>query len=378
MLQVTADDARVPEPHGTCKYRGLISGRCQEEPRNPGLDEHTLNRVQPLDCLDTHGPLASRRGQHDDDLQEGTCHGLRSRHRGGGCPRAGSPVPRTDCHQPLQGLDLPQRITTFDWRIARTQIDTNLTANYVFAARLLPQLLARGTGRFAVVSSLGSFAGCPYEHAYNASKAGARMMIDGLRAELLETAVRITGIYPGFVATDMIAGNAFDSSVAISAEEAGRLHVRTPGPFRSSMDQAATTHPLPDSPRVSHQWPRMVRGGCTNPALINTLEMVARDGVEPSTRGYFRAYLRRSGIEDCCNLPPGCHRYCVEGLGSWFGGPGNLWHQGNARNLCVPGRLQHPRCCRRIRNLELAGRAGLAAGACSRCSNAASSSNGSI
>jgi len=123
------------------------------------------------------------------------------------------------------GLDVPRRIGAFDWRIARSQIDTNLTANYVFAARLLPQMLARGAGRFAVVSSLGSFAGCPYEHAYNASKAGARMMIDGLRAELLETPVGITGIYPGFVATDMVAGNAFDSSAAISVEEAGRLIV---------------------------------------------------------------------------------------------------------------------------------------------------------
>jgi short-subunit dehydrogenase len=123
------------------------------------------------------------------------------------------------------GLDVPQRIASFDWRIAKSQIDTNLTANYVFAARLLPQLLARGVGRFAVISSLGSFAGCPYEHAYNASKAGARMMVDGLRAELLETPVGITGIYPGFVATDMIAGNAFDSSEAVSVEEAGRLIV---------------------------------------------------------------------------------------------------------------------------------------------------------
>ncbi|TXS94048.1 SDR family NAD(P)-dependent oxidoreductase [Parahaliea maris] len=123
------------------------------------------------------------------------------------------------------GLDTPQRIESFDWRIARTQIDTNLTANYVFAARLLPQMMARGNGRFAVVSSLGAFAGCPFEHAYNASKAGARMMVDGLRAELLENPVGVTGIYPGFVATGMIEGNAFDSSSAISAEEAGKLIV---------------------------------------------------------------------------------------------------------------------------------------------------------
>jgi short-subunit dehydrogenase len=123
------------------------------------------------------------------------------------------------------GLDLPQRIEAFDWRVAKLQIDTNLTANYVLAARLVPYLLNRQQGRFAVVSSLGAFAGCPYEHAYNASKAGARMMLDGLRAELLDTPVGVTGIYPGFVATDMIGGNAFDSSSALSVEEAGRIIV---------------------------------------------------------------------------------------------------------------------------------------------------------
>lgn len=120
------------------------------------------------------------------------------------------------------GLDLPQKIDAFDWRIAKQQIDVNLTANYVFASKLIPLLLQNGSGRLAVVSSLGSYAGCPFEHAYNASKAGVRMMIDGLRAELLETPVGVTGIYPGFVATDMIAGNAFDSSSSVTADVAAQ------------------------------------------------------------------------------------------------------------------------------------------------------------
>ncbi len=123
------------------------------------------------------------------------------------------------------GLDTPQPIESFDWRIAQKQIDTNVTSNYVFAAHMIPQMLAQGGGRFAVLSSLASFISCPFEHAYSASKAGARMMVDGLRAELLHRPVEITGIYPGFVATDMIVGNAFDSSNAISSEEAARLIV---------------------------------------------------------------------------------------------------------------------------------------------------------
>ncbi|MFV0478738.1 MAG: SDR family NAD(P)-dependent oxidoreductase [Parahaliea sp.] len=123
------------------------------------------------------------------------------------------------------GLDTPQKIEHFDWRIAKAQIDTNLTSNYIFAAHLIPQMLKRGSGRFVVNSSLASFAACPYEHAYSASKAGARMLVDGLRAELLETAVNVTGIYPGFVATDMVDGNAFQIESILSVDEAARIIV---------------------------------------------------------------------------------------------------------------------------------------------------------
>ena len=121
------------------------------------------------------------------------------------------------------GLDSPQKIKQFDWRVARAQIDTNLTANYVFVAALVPYLLARGGGRIAIVSSLGSYAGCPYEHAYNASKAGARMMADGLRAELHASPVAITGIYPGFIATEMIEGSAFNIHSAVPLQEAANI-----------------------------------------------------------------------------------------------------------------------------------------------------------
>jgi short-subunit dehydrogenase len=121
------------------------------------------------------------------------------------------------------GLDVPQRIETFDWRIAQSQIDTNLTSNYVFVSALVPYLQARGGGHLALVSSLGSFVGCPYEHAYNASKAGARMLVDGLRAELAEGPINITGVYPGFIATDMIEGNAFTINSAMSVEDAATI-----------------------------------------------------------------------------------------------------------------------------------------------------------
>jgi hypothetical protein len=42
--------------------------------------------------------------------------------------------------------------------------------------------------------------------------------------------------------------------------------------------------PFPDSPRVDQQWSRMTPGDARSPLRIMELEMVARDGIEPTTR----------------------------------------------------------------------------------------------
>jgi hypothetical protein len=44
--------------------------------------------------------------------------------------------------------------------------------------------------------------------------------------------------------------------------------------------------PVSDSPRVHHRCSRMVRGRCQKDVAIKYFGMVARDGIEPSTRGF--------------------------------------------------------------------------------------------
>ena len=61
----------------------------------------------------------------------------------------------------------------------------------------------------AAVVSLGGLLGCPYAHAYNASKAALRMMMDGMRTETLDTGVTWTSVFPGFLEGRMAAGNAW-------------------------------------------------------------------------------------------------------------------------------------------------------------------------
>lgn len=107
------------------------------------------------------------------------------------------------------GIDRPQKVTEPDWRLAKKHFDVHAISNYVLFAELVPRFVARGSGHVAAIVSLGGLLGCPYAHAYNASKAALRMMMDGMRAETLDTGVTWTSVFPGFLAGRMAAGNAW-------------------------------------------------------------------------------------------------------------------------------------------------------------------------
>jgi short-subunit dehydrogenase len=107
------------------------------------------------------------------------------------------------------GIDLPQKLTAPDWRLAKKHFDVNAISNYVLFSALVPRFVARGSGHVAAIVSLGGLLGCPYAHAYNASKAALRMMMDGMRAETLGTGVTWTSVFPGFLEGRMAAGNAW-------------------------------------------------------------------------------------------------------------------------------------------------------------------------
>jgi short-subunit dehydrogenase len=107
------------------------------------------------------------------------------------------------------GIDKPQKVTAPDWRLAKKHFDVHAVSNYVLFAEFVPRFIERGHGHVAAVISLGGLVGCPYAHAYNASKAALRMMMDGMRAETLGTGVTWTSVFPGFLEGKMAAGNAW-------------------------------------------------------------------------------------------------------------------------------------------------------------------------
>jgi short-subunit dehydrogenase len=66
---------------------------------------------------------------------------------------------------------------------------------------LLPYMLARKSGRLVAVSSIAGLVATPMRSTYAAAKHALRAFYDSLRAEIHDTGVRVSVVYPGFVKT---------------------------------------------------------------------------------------------------------------------------------------------------------------------------------
>lgn len=69
----------------------------------------------------------------------------------------------------------------------------------------LPHLLRRPEAHIVNISSMGGFLPVPGQTVYGASKAAVKLLTEGLHAELAETNVRVTVVFPGAVGTDIAA-----------------------------------------------------------------------------------------------------------------------------------------------------------------------------
>jgi short-subunit dehydrogenase len=81
----------------------------------------------------------------------------------------------------------------------------------------LPRLLVRPEAHIVNISSMGGFLPVPGQTAYGASKAAVKLLTEGLHAELAQTSVRVTVVFPGAVATNITANSGV--ALGVSADE---------------------------------------------------------------------------------------------------------------------------------------------------------------
>ncbi|MEC7120988.1 MAG: SDR family oxidoreductase [Pseudomonadota bacterium] len=68
---------------------------------------------------------------------------------------------------------------------------------------VLPDLLARRSGRLVYISSVAGLVGTQYRASYAAAKAAIHLWANSLRAEVADQGIQVSVIFPGFVNTDV-------------------------------------------------------------------------------------------------------------------------------------------------------------------------------
>ena len=117
-----------------------------------------------------------------------------------------------------------KQMTGNDWD-AETfdrHVDVNLIGMSNAIAAVLPQMLDRRRGVIAGISSVAGYRGLAGSAAYGATKAAQINLLESLRIQVARRGVRVVTICPGFVSTELTAGNDFPMPFIIEADEAGR------------------------------------------------------------------------------------------------------------------------------------------------------------
>lgn len=124
------------------------------------------------------------------------------------------------------------RLAELDYDTIHRVMDVNLYGTLHTVKAFLPGLLARPEAHVANVSSMGGFLPVPGQTIYGASKAAVRLLTEGLYAELRDTDVGVSIVFPGAVRTGITANSGVDGP----APAAGKRTLRMTEP-----DMAAET-----------------------------------------------------------------------------------------------------------------------------------------
>ena len=111
-----------------------------------------------------------------------------------------------------------------DWDVEdfERHVQVNLVGMSNSIAAVLPEMLERSSGVIAGVASVAGFRGLAGAEAYGATKAAQINLLESLRVHVAKAGVQVTTICPGFVRTDLTAGNDFPMPFIIDPDQAAR------------------------------------------------------------------------------------------------------------------------------------------------------------
>ena len=122
-------------------------------------------------------------------------------------------------HQPVRAEDFRAAGLEALWRV-------NVHGTATCLEALIGRMVARRSGRIAVVSSVAGYGGLPSAAYYGATKAALINMTEALRFDLAPLGVTVQLIDPGFVRTPLTDKNTFQMPFLIEPEAAAQAILR--------------------------------------------------------------------------------------------------------------------------------------------------------
>jgi len=105
------------------------------------------------------------------------------------------------------GVGEGRRIGKGNFAINCATVETNFISALAQCEAAVEIFRVQESGHLVVISSMSAIRGMPkHLTAYGASKAGVAALAEGIRAELIDTPIKVTTIFPGYIRTEINEG----------------------------------------------------------------------------------------------------------------------------------------------------------------------------
>ena len=111
------------------------------------------------------------------------------------------------------------KLNDLSYDVIERVFNVNFLGTLYLTKALLPHFLSRPEAHIVNIASMGGFLPVPGQTIYCASKAAVKLMTEGLSAELSETNVRVSIVFPGAMNTNIMGNSGLETKKQKSWEQ---------------------------------------------------------------------------------------------------------------------------------------------------------------